>query len=184
MDSHCAGSGSCLPGRLGRALALALALDCGCSGGQSGNEGNPPEPPCFVPGGEEGLVVRVVEIRDGCISGEVQRFVTPIDAYSPTFRVGEQISSDYFTSAPVVIGDEVLVFYRAETETAVAVPIADNHVALPWGTATVVIALDELVADDCADHFPAVSSRAQASGSTTIVVRASDERPGCFQNPS
>jgi hypothetical protein len=129
------------------------------------------------------LVVQVVEIRDGCVSGEVQRFVTPIDTYSPTFRVGEQISSDYFTSAPVSIGDEVLVFYRAETETAVAVPITDNQVALPWGTSTVVIGLDELVADDCADHFPKVSSSDRASGDTTSVVRASDGRPGCFQNP-
>jgi hypothetical protein len=165
------------------AVALAIGVALGCStGGQSGNEGNPPEPPCFVPGGEEGAVVRLTELRDGCVSGEVQRFLAPVESLPP-FRVGEVIAFDYFADAALATGDELLVFYRAETETAVGVLITDGHVTLPWGVSTVSIALDDLTGADCRTHFPPLSERGRRSGETIAVAPPGEERASCFLDP-
>src|SRR5688572_10768362 len=70
-------SGAPLPG-----IALAAALCCACSGGQSGNEGEIPSAPCARQGA---LVTGIItSVGGACVSIEVDSVVQGIDTSTGT----------------------------------------------------------------------------------------------------
>jgi hypothetical protein len=147
-------------------LGLAPMLASGCDGGQSGNEGDIPAPPCAGQGAL--FQARVVDVGGGSVRLEVD---APVKAGAPILGAeGEVVFSGevepgdmlrgklgtvYAWSHEFAIGEPVAVLAGTWGDLLEfqLMPMTGDRVIVQWTSETFESSLEELASEDCSERL-------------------------------
>lgn len=171
-----------------------------CAGGQSGNEGDLPAPPCA----NDGALVTgtILALAEGCVTLDVvwvAKDGLPIsngdgrELFSGSAEPGDQlrgrIGQHYSYSHTFVVGETVVALPTAwgETLELQLMPLHGEDVDLQWGPASFSATLDELKSPECqatirdrAESAADGEDAASNTGRAMPVARAADAvEPSC-----
>jgi len=159
-------------------VGLAPALGSGCIGGQSGNEGDIPAPPCAGQGAL--FQAHVLDVGGGSVRLEVDALVKAgepiLDAEGDVVFSGEvapgevlrgKLGTTYAWSHEFVIDAAVAVLagtWGDELEFQL-MPMSGDRVIVQWTSETFESTLEELAAGDCSQRL---SSRVELDSDVRV----------------
>lgn len=145
---------------------LAAALGAGCNGGQSGNEGDIPAPPCAGQGAL--FQAHILDVGGGSVRLEVDALVKagyPLtnddgtEIFSGEVQPGEvlrgRLGSVYSWSHEFSSGESVAVLPGPWQEllSFELMPMQGERVIVQWTSARFESTLEELAAEDCSERL-------------------------------
>lgn len=157
-------------------LGCFLAALTGCAGGQSGNEGERPAPPCAG----SGLLfeAEILTLDDGCVTLRFERKVTGgsdlSDGAGTLLLSGETDAGDSATARLGTTYAFTHAFHAGEAVVALPrlwgdelefqlMPLMDDEVDVQWGSKRMRATVDDLAAADCAERLDALVAQPRPS---------------------
>jgi len=174
-----------------RLFSTAILL-VACAGGQSGNEGQRPVPPCAGPGGLfEG---RVIEVGNGCVTVQIDHVVSTgsgvLDGdgqvlFSGQAEVGDvvvgKLGTVYAYTHDFSDGESVVIAPGAfgDVLELQLMPGGSGEVEVHWGRRFGRLPVEDLVGADCVEQLESLPDGGGSTSRSSTQSQAAPEGAHC-----